>query len=406
MIRPVRETMGTIVGKGELRWLFLAGFLAMCVLVPLYAALVKLVSRKSIARVVFHCFAVSSIGFWAALKFPGDSYQLWVARLLFVWVSVFGIFATSVFWSVLADLFSSAQGRRFFGIIASGGTMGGFSGSLMARLLAERFDAGVLLLFPAVFVEIGLVFSWLLVSQVRGLTADGNAELNNQMDQESDLKSGGLYSGVAHVFRSTYLLRLCGYLMLVQGFGTLLYDSQASIVRETIVEEGERLKFFANLDLGVQTLTLVIQLLLYRWILGRFGIAFALIILPIIYFLASLSLSFYPTLGVLAVAMMASRAFAYGLTVPAREVLFTVVSREDKYKAKNFIDTVIVRGGDTISMQLIGVFQTWGASMAVLNLGALPLACVWGVLAWGLGKKQMRLDASISSMAASVDGKA
>ncbi|MCH1493823.1 MAG: MFS transporter, partial [Rubripirellula sp.] len=172
-----------------------------------------------------------------------------------------------------------------------------------------------------------------------------------------------------------------------------LYTEQATIVRNEIVSEMARTEFFASIDFYSQSLTLLFQLVIAGWVMRRLGIAFALVLLPVIYFSSLVSLSLKPELAVLAVVMIVTRSCAYGMTVPAREVLFTVVSREDKYKAKNFIDTVVVRGGDSISMQFIGLMQNLGATAGAIRLGALPLAILWAVLAWKLGKKQSMMDA-------------
>ena len=384
MVRPVRETMGTVVGEGELKWLFLAGFLAMCAIVPLYAILVQRVSHRSIARVVFHGFSLSSLGFLLALNLYGASENLWIARGLFVWISVLGIFSTSVFWSVLADLFGSDQGKRLFGVIASGGTIGAITGSFVTSQLAERVETASLMLFPAVLLELGLLFGRALESNSRGSRV--SSEIDSAYDEE--LSRGGLFSGVQHVLKNGYLMRLAAFLMLVQAFGTLLYTEQRAIVRNEIAQEEARTQFFASIDFYSQSLTLLFQLVIAGWVMRRIGIAFALVLLPLIYFFSLVSLSFLPGLSVLAVVMVLTRSCAYGMTVPAREVLFTVVSREDKYKAKNFIDTVVVRGGDSISMQWIGLMQHLGMTAGAIRFGALPIAICWAILAWNLGKKQ------------------
>jgi AAA family ATP:ADP antiporter len=188
-------------------------------------------------------------------------------------------------------------------------------------------------------------------------------------------------------------MRLAAFLMFVQAFGTLLYTEQATIVRNEIVGEMARTEFFASIDFYSQSLTLLFQLVIAGWVMRRLGIAFALVLLPVIYFSSLVSLSLKPELIVLAVVMIVTRSCAYGMTVPAREVLFTVVSREDKYKAKNFIDTVVVRGGDSISMQFIGLMTSLGVTASAIRLGALPLAILWAILAWNLGKKQSKMDA-------------
>lgn len=391
MIRPVRETMGTHVGKSELKWLFLAGFLAVCALVPLYALVVRLVSRKSVARVVFHGFAISSVIFFLVLNVFAASEYLWIARVLFVWISVFGIFSTSVFWSVLADLFSSDQGKRLFGIVASGGTVGAIAGAFLTSQIADRFDSAWIMLFPAILLEVGLLFARRLELYSRPWKSERENPVDDMAPAVKSLGRADFFSAISHVIRSNYLLRLCAFLMLVQAFGTLLYTEQVAIVKENILAEEDRIKFFAYVDLGSQSLTLLLQLAISGWLMQRLGIACALVVLPAIYTVSLFSLTIAPELMVLAVVMVTTRSFAYGVTVPAREVLFTVVTPEEKYQAKSFIDTVVVRGGDTISMQIIGLLQGFGVSAIAMNLAALPIAMTWGVLAWGLGKRQSAL---------------
>lgn len=394
MIRPVRETMGTHVGKAELKWLFLAGFVAVLLLVPLYALVVQMVSRKSVARVVFHGFALSSICFFLILRTFSASEYLWIARILFVWISVFGIFSTSVFWSVLADLFSSNQGKQLFGVVASGGTLGAISGALLTSQIAERFDPAWIMLFPAILLELGLWFARRLEVQSRHWRIRETEPVSANEVSRPLATKWFFFSAVHHVLRSSYLLRLCAFLMLVQAFGTLLYTEQASIVKDTIAAEHDRIQFFAYVDFASQSLTLALQFLVSGWLMQRHGIAVALVVLPVIYSISLFSLSIAPDLIVLAVVMVATRSFAYGLTVPAREVLFTVVSPEEKYKAKSFIDTVVVRGGDSISMQLIGLLQNAGVTIGVMNLAAIPIAFLWAGIAWSLGKKQADLAAA------------
>jgi AAA family ATP:ADP antiporter len=391
IVRPVRETMGTVVGTDELQWLFLAGFLAMFVAVPLYAALVSTVPRRWIVRVVFHFFAACLVGFWLLMRIQDPTVQLWTARVLFVWVSVFGVFSTSVFWSVLADLFSSQQGRRLFGIIASGGTAGAIAGSLMTSQLATSLSTGTLLLLPAVVIEIGLVFAWRLEKQSSAIhRVDPNLDEGQARPQER-IDGGGLFAGITHVIKSPYLASICGFLFFVQAFGTLLYFQQAEIVEQSIPVREERTQLFAYLDLGTQLLTLIIQLGISGVILRRLGVSAALVMLPLIYLFGFSFLALSPTLAMLVVAMIGSRSIAYGITVPAREVLFTVVSREDKYKSKNFIDTVVLRGGDTIAVQVVGALRGLGVTMTQLNVWSLPLVALWGGLAWTLGRRQRRL---------------
>ncbi len=389
VVRPVRETMGTIGGTRQLQYLFLYTFLAMLIAVPIYSALVARLPRRWLVRVVFHFFAACLFGFFLLMRVDSPEVQKWTARAFFIWVSIFGVFSTSVFWSVMADLFTSRQGRRLFGLIAAGGTAGAISGSLITSQLATQLSTGTLLLIPIGIIEAGLRCAWQLEKQVSRAHDLASTESASAGDAAT---GGGLWSGITHVFRSSYLASVCLFLFFVQAAGTQLYFEQAEIVKSSIEDQESRTQLFAYLDLGTQVVTLIVQALVSGFVLRRLGVSAALVVLPIVYAIGFTSLALQPTLGVLVVVVIIGRAAAYGITVPTREVLFTVVQREDKYKSKSFIDTVVLRGGDMASGQIFGYLRgALGFGITALNLYALPLVALWAAAAWRLGARQKRL---------------
>ncbi|TWT52168.1 NTP/NDP exchange transporter [Allorhodopirellula solitaria] len=388
IVRPVRETMGSIGSTAALQALMLATFVVMLAAVPAYSFLVARLSRRWLVRTVYHFFAGCLLVFFVLMRFASAELQVWTARAFFVWVNVFALFATSVFWSVLADLYSSSQGKRLFGIIAAGGTAGAITGSLLTSQLAAHLSTGTLLLLPILMIECGLVCAWRLEKQ--------SGRLRQSLPEQDTAASttatgGGLLTGITHVWNSPYLLAICAFLVLVQACGTQLYFQQAEIVDASFESKSERTQLFAYLDLATQVLTLLIQMFCASVVLRRFGVSVALVILPVIYLCGFASLAVSQSLGVLVIVMIATRAISYGITVPTREVLFTVVSREDKYKSKNFIDTVVLRGGDAISGQVFGGLRNLGASLAAMNVLAIPLTVLWGAVAWRLGKRQQQM---------------
>jgi len=395
IVRPLRETMSTIVGTESLQNLFLASFGVMLCAVPVYSGIVAILPRRWLVRIVFHFFAICLCGFWLLMRSDSSQVQTWSAYVFFVWVSVFGVFATSVFWSVLADMFSNNQGKRLFGLIASGGTIGAITGSLVASQLASQLSSGALLLIPAAMIEMGLWCAWRLETYSDAIQA---ADPTRTVDR-SWMKptGGGLLAGITHVARSPYLAMICLFLLFIQLCGTQLYFEQAEIVDSLVKEESDRTQYFAYLDLAVQLVTLLVQVGLSSVVLRRFGVAFALLLLPVIYALGFASLATSQTLLVLAVTVIAARSAGYGIAVPAREVLFTVVSREDKYKSKSFIDTVVLRGGDALSGQLFASLRGLGFGLAALNLIALPVTVLWAIVAILLGRKQRMLARSVST---------
>ncbi len=390
IVRPVRETMGSIVGTRELQVLFLASFVVMLFAVPAYAALVAHLPRRWLVRAVYHFFAICLVAFWFAMRVDSAPFQTWTARTFFVWVSVFGVFSTSVFWSVLADMFTNRQGKRLFGFVAAGGTAGAIAGSLVASQLASELSTGALLLIPVAMIEFGLVCAWRLEQQAASIRR-ADPQRADQEDASARPTGGGLLVGITHVLKSPYLGLICLFLLFVQCCGTQLYFEQAEIVNARYESREERTELFAYLDLGTQLVTLLVQVGLSGVIMRRLGVAFALVVLPVIYFCGFAALAAHQTLGVLVVTVVAARSAGYGLAVPAREVLFTVVSREDKYKSKNFIDTVILRGGDTLGGQLFGSLRGLGWSLSAINLLLIPVTAAWAVVAWGLGRRQRAL---------------
>jgi AAA family ATP:ADP antiporter len=396
VIRPVRETMGSVVGSGSLRTLMWVTLVMMFLAVPAYAMLVARLPRRWLVRVVFHFFTACLIAFYFLMQWESQNVQWWTSRIFFVWVNIFSLFATSVFWSVMADSFDSSQAKRLFGIVAAGGTSGAIVGSLLTSQIAAIVPTATLLWIPVVMIQAGLWCSWRLENQTRSWNSDANVLSCNQ-DKPTNVVVGseakpdqGIFAGVAAVGRSRYLLLICLFLFFAQALGTQLYFQQAEIVAEVFESTSQRVAFFSYLDLGTQLLTIVIQSLATGWLLRRWGIAVALVLLPVVYFVVLGSLAISPTLAVLVVSMILTRGVGYGMTVPSREVLFTVVSREDKYKSKSFIDTVVLRGADAMSGVIFAELRRF-ASTTTTSLLMLPVVIVWGITAWRLGKRQQAL---------------
>lgn len=375
----------------------LVTFAAMLAAVPVYSALVNRLPRRWLVRIVFHFFCVSLFAFSAALHFGNDPVRIWTARVFFVWVNVFGLFITSVFWSVLADLFTSDQGKQLFGRIAAGGTVGAISGSLLTSQIATLVSMPGLLLIPIVSLQLGLWCAWRLERGVIKSTSAAlpvNSESHTNSEDDSPL-IGGLLQGITQVFQSPYLASICVFLVFAQSAGTLLYYQQASVVKQSIPDPQKVTQFFAYVDFSTQVFTLIAQCFLSSWLLRRCGVAITLMTLPMIYLIFFGSLAYDQSLILIAVAMVCTRGTAYGITVPAREVLFTVVSREDKYKSKSFIDTVVLRGGDAAASQLFGLFRNVaGFAFSTINGFALPLIGIWAYAAYRLGQRQAKLAMS------------
>lgn len=378
ILRPVRETLGVEQGIGGLKWLFTATFVGMLLAVPLYSALVTRLGRRRLVPVAYRFFALNLLLFWAALS-AGDGLRALAANSFFVWLSIFNLFAVSIFWSFQADLFSSEQGKRLFGFLAAGGTLGAICGSIVAAELVVVVGTANLLLIPALLLELSLLC-------VRRL--DAHASALNAESGPSPLEGtgGGLLDGFSATFRSPYLLSIAAYILLNALLGTTVYFQQAEIVKEVIQKEAERTAFFARVNLWVQCATVVLQVLITARLLKVAGVALALCVLPCIYALGVGALGLVPTITALAIVDVARRSATYAISGPSREVLFTSVSRGEKYKAKSFIDTAVFRGGDALAGHAFNALRSAGVVGVGLAAVMIPVAGLWAWIGYRAGR--------------------
>jgi AAA family ATP:ADP antiporter len=391
LLRPLRDALGLAGGAQELQWLFTGTFVAMLALVPLFGVLVARLPPRRFVPWTYRFFTVSILAFSALIAL--DVHGAWVGRVFFVWISVFNLFVVSIFWSVLADRFTNAQGRRLFGFIAAGGTAGTFAGPALAATLVTALGPVALTLGAALLLEAALQCFQRLhprdETPPRPSGPSGAAVATGDPDGARPI-GGGVFAGLGLIVRSPYLLGLCGYLLLHTAASTFLYFEQGRIVTEAFPDTASRTRFFALVDLGVSTLTLLLQVFVTGRLMKRLGIAMALVLLPVASALAFVAVAWSPAVWVLAGAQALRRACDYAIARPAREVLFTVVSREAKYKAKNAIETVVYRGGDAASGWISTGLGALGIGFAGLAAIAVPLSAGWALLSLWLARTQER----------------
>jgi len=396
ILRPVRDEMGIQGGVQNLPWLFTATFLTMLAVVPLFGWLAARYPRRVMLPAVYWFFIANLLLFLAA--FQVAALKPYVARVFFVWVSVFNLFVVSVFWSFMVDLFSAEQGKRLFGFIAAGGTCGAIAGpALTAGLAAPLGPINLLcvsaLMLAAAVLCIHRLSAWAAGTAVQPPAADdrqpsARRTITPETGASDCALGGGIWAGVRDILRSPYLIGICFYLFCYTMLSTLLYLEMARLVADEFTAPGQRTRLFATLDLAVNVLTLLVQVFVTARIFARLGITATLALLPAIAIVGFLMLGAMPLLAVLIVFGVIRRAGEFALSKPAREILFTVVPREAKYKAKNVIDTVVYRGGDAISGWLVTVLRGLGLGLSALSFAAVPLAVAWfGVALW-LGRKQ------------------
>jgi AAA family ATP:ADP antiporter len=385
ILRPIRDEMGVAGGVENLQWLFTGTLLGMIVVNPPFAALVAKLPRVRFIAVTYRFFMVNLLIFILLLHLANPAQHIWVGRVFFIWASVFNLFVVSVFWALMVDVFDTEQGKRLFGFIAAGATLGGIAGSSLTASMAKDVPATYLLLGSVLLLEVA-VFS------VRRLSRLSDALLRRPAAQSGEALIGGnVLSGLIHAFKSPYLVNVSVYILLFAITSTFLYFQQAEIARSAFADRGARTAFFARIDLWVNLLTLGTQLFLTSRVLRIIGIGLTLALLPALSVLGFSALAMTPTIVVLVVYQVLRRAGNFAFARPTREVLFTVVPREDKYKAKSFIDTVIYRAGDQVGAWFYAALGLLGLGMTGISVVAIPFSLAWLVNSLWLGRRQEKL---------------
>jgi AAA family ATP:ADP antiporter len=391
IIRPIRDEMGVQGGVENLQWLFTATFIAMLAIVPLFGWITARYPRKRFLPIVYYFFAVNLILFYLAFNLDYD--KVYVARIFFVWVSVFNLFVVSVFWSLMVDVYNNEQSKRLFGFIAAGGTVGAISGPALTSFLAVPLGNINLLLLSALFLLLAIVCMKRIVYWSDYTQKSSNAKTADTVEQEKERPlGGGIVAGIKLVFASPYLLGICLLMLLFTTLSTFLYFEQAQIIRDNFADSDARTSVFATIDLATNILTLLFQLLIMGRLVPMIGLAWTLAIVPLLLAAGFLLLSVYPLVIVLIVVQVIRRAGNYAIMRPAREMLYIVVDRESKYKAKNFIDTAVYRGGDALSSWVYAGMKSAGLSAANIALIAVPLSLLWAWVAYRMGKWQQKIS--------------
>jgi len=395
IVRPMRDEMGIAGGVENLQWLFSATFVAMLAAVPLFGWVSSRFPRRRFLPYLYYFFIAKLLVFF--ILFRSDITHVWVARAFFVWVSIFNLFVVSVFWSFMADLFSNEQAKRLFGFIAAGGTVGALLGPVLTTALAIPLGPTNLLLLSACF----LLWAVFCVNRLinSGTTRPDSAAVNTTAPSNVDqAMGGGVFAGIQLVARSPYLLGICVLMLLFTTLATFLYFQQAQIIRDHFADPAERTAVFAAMDLAVNTLTIVIQVFVTGRLVKWLGLAATLALIPLLLGAGFAVLGYAPLLAVLVVVQVIRRAGNYAIMRPAREMLYVVLGREEKYKAKNFIDTAVYRAGDAMSAWVYAGLRAMGFSLGGIAWLAVPVAALWAWLAYTLGKRQAVIAASAEAI--------
>ena len=353
VLRPVRDALAVELGAQALKQLFTATLVAMLALVPVFGWLASRLPRARLLPAVYAFFVVNLLAFTLELD----------PRVFFVWLSVFNLFVVSVFWSFMSDIFDARQAARLYGTIAAGGSCGAIAGPLIAALVPQ---SSVLLILSALLLAATIVC-------IRALARWARAHPRAAEPPPEAPLGGSILAGARAAFTSPFLLAICGYLLCYTALSTALYFQQVEIVRDAVPDPQARTRLFASVDFVVNGLTLAIQVLAFSRLAGLLGPAGMLAAVPLLSVAGFAWLGATPTLTALIAFGVIRRVGEFAISKPARETLFTVVPREERYKAKNFIDTVVYRGGDALAGWLFAGVSAFAAAAVAVAWTALAL---------------------------------
>ncbi len=412
-VRPVRETIATVLGRDRVAdlWLYTATFSIL--IVPLYGWLVGKVRRSLLLPWIYGGVAIILAGIGVALR--ADENSILVGAFFYVWISVLNLMLVSVFWSFLLEVFSSDQTKRLFGFIAAGGTAGALVGPTATRLIVEQIGnsgvlyCGALGFVGAIVCQRILLRIWLrervgLAAAAAGETAALAAARGVTTAQASTAPArghsdkglgGNPLEGIRVVFKSPYLMGIMLFVVLLSAVNTFLYFEQLRIVEETFPDKTRRTEVFANIDIIVQTLTILSQVFLTGKIASRLGVRVLLTMVPVVMIAGFLVLGAFNVFAVIAATLVLRRWGEYAFIRPGREMLFGRLSTEAKYKAKSFIDVPVYRAADWVGAQAKTGIEAAGVSpTGAAMIGAVLAAC-WAVNGWMLGRRYDRESGSI-----------
>jgi ATP:ADP antiporter, AAA family len=382
VIRPIRDDMGVQGGVDNLQWLFTGTLVAMLAANPMFSALVRRLPRRRFIAVTYRFFMFNLLVFVACFLVATPGQHVWLGRIFFIWASVFNLFVVSVFWALMVDVFNSDQGKRLFGFIAAGASVGAIVGSGVIVGLARNIEPIWLLFASVVLLEVAV----LSVGRLSRLSQ----ALHHVPGEETPI-GGSVIAGLSHTVRSPYLINGSVFILLFAVTSTFLYFQQAGIAVQAFADRAARTQFFGQIDLLVNVLTLLVQVFLTSRVLRWLGVAATLALLPALSVLGFAALALAPTIGVMVALQVARRVGNFALARPTRELLFTVIPREDKYKAKTFIDTVVYRAGDQIGSWSYALLTALGLGLVGVSWMAVPLSLAWVANSLWLGRRQEAL---------------
>src|SRR3984893_643011 len=383
IMRPIRDSIAAGNRLETLPWMFTATLVAMLIANALFAAIVARMSRSKFIPLAYGFFIFNLALFFLLMRTCPPAQQVWIGRALYVWVSVFNLFNTAIFWAFMTDLFTVEQGKRLYGFIAVGGSLGGVLGAYITTHYVKAIG-------PANLLAVSAIMFVIAGSLVRFFPS-GFADRNKTVSAKEEPIGGSVWSGITHIASSPYLLGLAASMLLYTTTSTWAYFQQSTLAGEALKDSNARTVFLGSLDMWVNSITVVIQIFLTGRLLKWFGVGFTLVAMVFLSMIGFGAMGIAPSLALLAVFQVARRVAAYALMRPSREILFTVLRREDKYKVKSITDTLGYRTGDQLGAWSYRGFHDLGFGLNAISWVAVPVTAVWIALSVWLARKQREL---------------
>ena len=374
VVRPIREQFASAAGGSQaLPLLYSLVFGTMLLLTPLYGALVSRFSRRIFVPLIYAFFVLCLLGMGPFFRISTD--LALNAKVFYVWASIFNLFVVSVFWSCMADVFDPEQSKRLYGFVALGGTSGAIVGPLLAKQFVISVGLNGLYLIATGFLAVALICL---------LTLFARAPSAKSHQVEETALGGSMWEGAITTFSNPFVRRMAFLLLCADGVATILYSNLSDYAKIAFTDPVAKTQFFATVDLWTNCTQIALQVIAVRWLLSKVGAGRSMAWPNIFNVFVLIGIAIYADAALIAVGLIITRGGGYGLVNPARESLFTRVSRDVRFKAKAFVDTVVWRGGDLMMATMVAALVNLGAGVGTFGIIGACFALTAVALSWNV----------------------
>ncbi len=388
MLRPIRDAMAIDSGVSTIPWLFTGTFAVMVIVAPVFGWIASRFPRKQFLPWVYYFFVSNILIFYIAFSVAEKQMldQIWIGRAFFVWLSVFNLFVVTVFWSFMADIYSKEQSRRLFGVISAGGSTGAILGPTITGALVIPVGFQYLLPISALLLLAGVY----CIYRLRHWVSQQERHANSDTIESGKSIGGSAFEGMLLVFRKPYFGMIAFALLLANFVGVFTYTYLLELVSITFEGTDRHTQVLAWIDAVINVFSFIGQLVLVKIFVRKIGVGYTLALLPIVSAIGFALLALNPVFIIMAVLQILRRSLTFGLSKPTNDMLYSVVSTEEKYKVKNFIETAIYRSGDVIGAWSIRFLS--GIGITGTAIICIPIAIAWAALSFRIGREYRRLD--------------